>query len=113
MGSLTKQQLLRKRKVKKVPLPTVAVKGADHVYVRALNASEAMALGDIADENPVDGLVAMCLAGVCDEHGAPLFSDADRDKVRELPFAVLTRCANAVVELNELTEDGSAARKKD
>jgi hypothetical protein len=113
MGSLTRQQLLRKRKVRKVLLPEMAVKGADHVYVRSLNASEAMALHDIDDKQPVEGLVRMCLAGMCDKQGTPLFSAADCDKVAELPFTVLNRCAEALMELNELTEDGSAARKKD
>ena len=112
MGSLTRQQLLRNRKVRKVPLPEMAVKGADHVYVRSLNAQEAMALQDIDDKKPVDGLVAICLLGMCDKRGAPLFSVNDRDKVADLPFTVLNRCADALFELNELTEEGSKARKK-
>jgi hypothetical protein len=67
----------------------------------------------IDDKQPVEGLVRMCLAGMCDKQGTPLFSAADCDKVAELPFTVLNRCAEALMELNELTEDGSAARKKD
>ncbi len=111
MGSLTRQQMLRKRVVRKVPLPEMAVKGADHVYVRSLNASEAMAMQDIDDKNPVDGLVAMCLVGMCDKQGAALFSAIDRDKVADLPFTVLNRCVDVLMELNELTEEGTKKRK--
>jgi hypothetical protein len=115
MGSLTKEQLLgtRKRTVQKVPLPDAAMNGADCVYVRKLSAAEAMSLADADEAKPLAGLINACLVGVCDQDGAALFTEEDRGAIGGLDFGVLNRCVEALMELNELTETGSKARKKD
>jgi hypothetical protein len=115
MSSLTREQLLgsRDRKVQKVTLPDAAMNGTDHVYVRRLSALEASRLTVIADSDTLNSIVTTCIIGICDEDGNPLFTDADHDAVADMDFGTLNRCVEALMELNELTEDGSKARKKD
>jgi hypothetical protein len=117
MGSLKKDAILgkRRRKVKKVEVPEWELNGADHVYVRQLSAAEAQCIAALGDGETrlADQLVTPCLLGVCDADGVRLFDDDDREQVAGLEFAALQRCVEALMELNELTDEGSAARKKD
>ena len=117
MDCLKKDAILgkRRRKVHKVYVPDWALDGADHVYVRQLSAAEAQCIAALGEgDTPLaEQFVTPCLLGVCDADGVRLFSDEDRDKVADLEFAALQRCVEALMDLNELTEEGSKARKKD
>jgi hypothetical protein len=122
MGSLTKEQLLgkRKRKVLKVPLPVEAINGADHVYVRQVSAAQMKTIGDLGQAvqdgsgDATEAVVTPFILGVCDEKGARLFDEDDREAIgSELEFPVLQRCLEALMELNELTEEGEKERKND
>ncbi len=103
-------------RVKKIETPEWGEGG--YVYVRYLDASDARRIQEIvpaSDNGKPDeamALVDWCVLGVCDKSGAPVFSAADIDSLLRAPLAVIQRCANAILKINGLTEEGESERKK-
>lgn len=96
--------------VQKVSVPEFGPDG--HVYVRMLPANlytEVMAIlqtmkpGD--DGTPMDfdalarGCAQLCILFVTDEDGEPVFVEADKDELLNLPLPPLQRCVEAGLDL--------------
>ena len=52
------------------------------------------------------------IASVCDEQGAPLFTDADVDQVNALPWGALDAIYQAAMEHNAMTPGAVDAAEK-
>lgn len=93
--------------------------GADEfAYIRVMDADDLVRLqeldGELSDADAKTGtaMAAWCVLGICDEHGKPLFTEADLPKIKKWPYFTLVRCANAIAELNGVTEEAVKVSKK-
>lgn len=109
--------------LQKVSVPEWNYDGADavdaHVYVRTLGADQARAVRDLSvrqeaargtSEEDAVSMAGWCVLGVCDEHGALLFTVDDIPALQARSLMALQRCSNAVLALNPLTQDDAEAK---
>jgi hypothetical protein len=104
-------------RVQRVPVPEWGPNGAE-VFVRRWSVADWKAIGELVDKwkaSNRDGAgslnlqMAAFISSVCDEHGVPLFTEADLPELMKQDFVTIQRVASAALELN--SEQSENAKK--
>lgn len=110
---LSREQILKASATRVVKIATPEWGGNGHVYVRMLPGNELGAAVNILDtgEGAKDDAESgemigrLCVLFICDAKGKRVFEATDTAKLLSGPLAPLTRCMNAALELNGMTEE--------
>ncbi len=81
----------------------ITVEGIGEVHCRELSAGAVSALQ--AEKSEMGILAQVVLGGVTDANGKPMFTNADKNKILDMPMAPLQQIAEAVMGLTGLEAD--------
>jgi hypothetical protein len=107
---LTRDQIFAKREFPRHELALPELGGS--VQIRVLSAGEFLKLNEKIDANKDAAFAYWICAGVVGADGQPLFTEADIDRLKELPIGVVERMTNAVQRHNFLTKEQAAGKSK-
>ncbi len=116
---LTRKTAMKARHwgVKKLPLPEFAP--GYHTYIRRFSAKGTERLlalrKDLENEDALSAraAAALCVVGVCDRHGSPLFGKDDIEQLlADWTFAAIIRCATEIADFNGISVVAEGERKK-
>ncbi len=101
-----------KLSTKVIPVPEWG-EGAE-VTIKELMANEAMALASHAnlEENKSESAVLWAIAGIVDEDGNRMFTEADKEQFGKMGAAVILRVSNAMVDLCGFGDDKTKQTEK-
>ena len=103
--SLTKDELLSpiRWQTKKIAVPEFGTDG--HIYVRMMSAGDIGKVHKKIKDGDLSGLSFVFWLCASDEEGQRLFGQGDQQKVDDLPFPAVKRCAEAALELAGLSSE--------
>lgn len=107
---LTRDSFFAPRELPRHELPIADLGGS--VYVRTLTAGEFLALQERIDGDKANAFAHWIINGITDEQGHALFSDADIDRLRDLPIGLVERMTAAVQKHNFVTKDTAKGNSK-
>ncbi len=79
---------------------TIEVEGLGTVHCRELSAGAVSSLSNAKTE--MDILASVLLSGVTTEDGKPMFTNADKNKILDMPLAPLQQIAEEIMSLTGL-----------
>lgn len=95
---LTAKDILNGRPV---PVKRIEVEEwGGEVFIRKLSHAAVARNSNLSDD--FDALINGCIDGVCDKDGKPIFTEADRKRLSEQPWDVITRVAAQISQYSGL-----------